>query len=186
MTARWWRRRARTASVPVPTGKGTSVIRRTSVRRLVGGLSLLLVLFQVGCYSYLPMQAELPRSPEVKVLLNDRGRVEVGAGMGPSVESIEGVVASEDSATVRLKVSRVVYLRGGSSVWTGEEVAIPKAGVLGFQGRQFSKARSWTLFGLTVAVVAYSILTVSFDLFSDDQDPRCTGPTCGPNTDVRW
>ncbi len=152
---------------------------------MLGGVSLLLVLFQVGCYSYLPMQTELPGSPEVKVLLNDRGRVDVGAGMGPSVESIEGVVAGEDSTTIRMKVTRVVYLRGGSSIWTGEEVAIPKSGVLGFQGRQFSKARSWALFGLTVGVVAYSILTVNLDLFNDDQEERCTGPTCGPNTSVR-
>ena len=152
---------------------------------MVGGLSLLLVLFQVGCYSYLPMQTEVPRSPEVRVLLNDRGRTELGAGLGPPVEAIEGVVASEDSSAIRLKVSRVIHIRGGSSVWAGEELAIPKAGVLGFQGRQFSKARSWALFGLTAAVVAYSILTVNFDLFNDDQDPRCTGPTCGPNTSVR-
>lgn len=153
---------------------------------MVGGLSLLLVLFQVGCYSYLPMQTELPRSPEVRVMLNDRGRVDVSAGMGPSVEAVEGVVAGEDSSTIRLKVSRVVFLRGGSSVWAGEEVVIPKSGVLGFRGRQFSKARSWALFGLTAAVVAYSILTINLDLFGDEQDERCTDPDCGPNSSVRW
>lgn len=156
------------------------------MRRLTGWLLLGLVLFQVGCYSYLPLQSELPRTPEVRVMLNDRGRVDVGAGMGPLVESVEGVYAGEDSTTLRLKVSRVVYMRGGTSVWTGEEVAIPKAGVLGYQGREFSKARSWSLFGLTVAVVVVSILTVNFDVFGDERDDRCTGPTCGPNTSVRW
>lgn len=132
------------------------------------------------------MQTELPRSPEVQVLLNDRGRVELGAGLGPSVEAVEGVVAGEDSTSLRLKVSRVVYLRGGSSVWAGEEVAIPKVGVIGYRGRQFSKARSWALFGLTVAVVAYSILTVNFDLFGNERGEPCTDPNCGPNTSVRW
>lgn len=149
-------------------------------------MSLLLVLFQVGCYSYLPMQTELPRSPEVRVMVNDRGRVELGAGLGPSVEAVEGVVAGEDSTTLRLKVSRVVYLRGGSSVWAGEEVVIPKAGVSGYRGRQFSKARSWALFGVTVAVVAYSILTVNLDLFGNERGEPCTDPNCGPNTSVRW
>lgn len=153
---------------------------------MVGGLSLLLVLFQAGCYSYLPLQTELPRTPDVRVMLSDRGRVEVGDAMGPSVESIEGAVAGEDSTTVRVKVTRVVYTRGGSSIWTGEEVTIPKSGILGFQGRQFSKSRSWALAGLTAAVIAYSILSVNFDLFGNERPDRCTGPSCGPGETIRW
>jgi len=153
---------------------------------MVGGLSLLLVLFQAGCYSYLPLQTELPRTPEVRVTLNDRGRVDVGEAMGPSVEWIEGAVAGEDSTTVRVKVTRVVYARGGSSVWTGEDVTIPKAGILGFQGRQFSKSKSWALAGLTAAVIVYSVLSISLDLFGDESEDRCTGPSCGPGETIRW
>jgi hypothetical protein len=106
--------------------------------------------------------------------------------MGPSVEWIEGAVAGEDSTTVRVKVTRVVYARGGSSVWTGEEVTIPKAGILGFQGRKFSQGRTWALAGLTAAVVVASILSVNFDLFGDEREDRCTGPSCGPGETIRW
>jgi hypothetical protein len=186
MTARWWRRRARTGLDLVPTCKESPSVRRTAVRRAIGGLSLLLVVFQVGCYSYLPMQTEVPRSPNVMVQLNDRGRVDVSAGMGPNVEAIEGIVAGADSATVRLKVSRVVYSRGGSSIWTGEEVSIARAGVSGFRARQFSKGRTWTLAGLVAAVVVISVLTVDLDLFNNEADPdRCIGPSCGTNPSVR-
>lgn len=81
----------------------------------------------------------------------------------------------------RLKVSRVVYLRGGSSLWTGEEVEIPAVGIAGFQGRQFSKVRSWALAGATLGVVAYSILNINLNLFGDESPDRCTGTNCGPS-----
>ena len=170
-----------------PTGKELTltISRRGIPRRLMGGLTLLLVLFQVGCYSYLPLQTELPRSPEVRIVLNDRGRVQVGEGMGPFVEWVEGAVAAEDSTNIRLKVSRVVYLRGGTSIWTGEEVEIPKSGIMGFQARQFSKARSWALAGATAAVVVYSILSINFNLFGNETPDRCTGPGCGPSEQLQ-
>ncbi len=168
------------------TSKGPTVGRRTTVRRLIGGLTLLLVLFQAGCFTYLPLQSELPQSPEVRVLLNDRGRVAVADGVGSGVDWIEGAMAGADSATVRLRVSRVVYIRGGSSIWTGEEVVVPRDGVMGFQGREFSKAKSWALFGVTVAALTWFVLNVNLDLFGDEKDDRCTGTNCGPNTEVRW
>lgn len=186
MMAPWSRRRARTGLGLVPISKDRSVGRRTAVRRLAGWLLMGLVLFQVGCYSYLPLQTELPRSPEVKVMLNDRGRVQLGEGMGPFVEAVEGVVAGEDSLAVRLKVSRVVYLRGGTAVWAGEEVAIQRSGIMGYQGRQFSKGRSWALAGLTAAVVIYSIYAISLDVFGDERSDVCRGQGCGPGETVRW
>lgn len=90
-------------------------------------------------------------------------------------------MAGQDSATVRLKVNRVVYARGGSALWTGEEVEIPVAGIAGFQARQFSKARTWTLVGVTVGVVVFSILGISLDVFGREPSDRCTGPNCGDN-----
>jgi hypothetical protein len=141
-----------------------------------------LVLFQVGCFSYLPLHTELPKaSDEVRVVLNDRGRVEASAALGPMVESVEGTVVGQDGVTVRLIVSRVIYLRGGSSIWTGEEVEIPVAGVTGFQARQFSKARSWALAGVTVGAVAFSILNINLNVFGRESGERCTGPNCGDN-----
>src|SRR5690606_906604 len=82
MTARLWLVSARTASGMARTSKQPMVNRRTTVRRLVGGLCLLLVLFQSGCFSYLPLQSELPQTQEVRVVLNDRGRATVADGVG--------------------------------------------------------------------------------------------------------
>ena len=142
---------------------------------------MLLVLFQVGCFSYLPLQTDRPQSSDVRVVLNERGQLDAAAGLGPFVESVEGIVAGQDSATVRLKVSRVVYARGGSALWTGEEVEIPVAGIAGFQARQFSKARTWALVGATVGIVAFSILTLNLDFFGLERTGRCTGTNCDEN-----
>jgi hypothetical protein len=181
--ARWSPARARTSSETVLISKTDSLLSRRGLsRRLGGGILLFLVLFQVGCYSYLPLQTDRPRNPDVRVLLNDRGRAEMSAGLGPLADWVEGTVVNQDSATVRMKVIRVVYIRGGSSVWTGEEVEIPAAGIAGFQARQFSKARSWALFGATLGLVALSILTTSLDFFGPGEPPEpCTRPDCGTN-----
>jgi hypothetical protein len=120
------------------------------------------------------------------VLLNDSGRIGVMEELGPLVSWVEGAVVRQDSTTVRLRVSRVVYTAGGSALWSGEEVDLPKSGVLGFRGRQFSKAKSWALAGAVVAVVTFSILSVNLDLFNDGEEPRCTGPTCGDGQAIRW
>jgi hypothetical protein len=105
--------------------------------------------------------------------------------MGPFVESVEGILAGEDSTVVRLKVNRVLYARGGSALWSGETVEIPRDGILGFQGREFSKQRSWLLAGATVAVVAVSLLTISLDVFGKEPSEPCTGPGCGDNSALR-
>lgn len=154
-------------------------------RRFVGAVCLLGLVFQAGCYRYLPLQSELPQTAEAKVILNERGQLQMADGMGPFVESVEGVLAGEDSAAVRLKVSRVMYVRGGSAMWSGESVSIPKDGILGFQGRELSKQRSWLLAGATVAVVAYSILNTSLDVFGNSGTEPCTGPHCGDNSALR-
>lgn len=104
----------------------------------------------------------------------------MSAGLGPLAEWVEGTVTNQDSASVRLKVTRVVYIRGGSAIWTGEEVEIPAYAITGFQSRQFSKARTWALAGATLGMVALSILTTSLDLFGTQPPDRCTGPTCLP------
>lgn len=105
--------------------------------------------------------------------------------MGPFVESVEGVLAGEDSAAIQLKVNRVLYVRGGSAMWAGESVSIPKDGILGYQGRELSKQRSWLLAGATVAVVTYSILNTSLDIFGTSARDGCSSPSCGDNSALR-
>lgn len=161
--------------------------RALAVRRLRGGICLALLAFQTGCYTYLPVQAEVPAQVrEVAVVLNDRGRVQMGDGLGPMVDRVEGVVEAQDSAKVRLRVNRVLYLQGNSAIWSGESLDIPRDGILGFRGRQLSKARSWALAAGVAGAVIVTALSFSLDLFGDGKtDPPCTGPSCGENPSIR-
>lgn len=160
---------------------------RLWTRRLVAGVCVLLLGFQAGCYTSLPFQTDLPRTQRVQVLLNDAGRVQMGALLGPAVKTVEGVVLAQDSSMIRLQVHRVTEAGGQSSQWTGESVDIPRGSIAGFQGRQLSKARSWILAGVVLGALVLSITVFGLDgLGGDDPDEPCIGPTCGPNPSIRW
>lgn len=148
---------------------------------------LVLVLFQAGCYSLLPAQSQLPtQTRELRVTLNERGRVELGAALGPLVDFVDGVVTEVDSTHVKMNVTRVTYIRGGSAIWSGESVAVPRAGVEVFRGRQFSKTRSWLLAGAVVGGIVLFTSLLGLDLFGYQQDDRCTGPSCNPDPAIKW
>jgi hypothetical protein len=67
---------------------------------------------------------------------------------------------------VTLEVYRTRDLRGSAATWTGERVQLPKDGITGYQGREFSRRRTILLVGSVVAVVVATALAVNLDLFS--------------------
>jgi hypothetical protein len=120
--------------------------RRTLHRRLTAGLCALLLLFQIGCHTFLPMQETVPATGQVvTVVLNDRGRVLVGDKLGESIDRVQGELIAAAETAVDLRVMRTLTMQGSSAAWTGEEVLIPREGIRGFQTRQYSRGRSTAL-----------------------------------------
>jgi hypothetical protein len=140
--------------------------RSRLVRRFVGGLSAAALMLQVGCYSYLPLQTSVPAAGKrIAVVLNDRGRVQVGDRLGPSVDKVDGLLVEGDANSVTLEVYRTLDVRGAAATWTGERVRVPRDGITGYQERQFNRRRTILVTAAVVGAIAASLLLVNFDLF---------------------
>lgn len=158
-----------------------SMNRRWRVwRRFVGGLCAASLLLQIGCYTFKPLQTNIPATGNrMAVVLNDRGRFALGDKLGASVDRVEGLLVAVDSEAVTLEVYRTTDLRGSESTWTGERVQVPKDAIIGYQERQFSKRRTYLLLGTVVGVIAATMLMVNLDLFSGITGADPGGGTTG-------
>jgi uncharacterized membrane-anchored protein YitT (DUF2179 family) len=131
--------------------------RRLSARRAVALATMAsFALATSGCATYAPIaQREAPGAGEVRLLLTDRGSVELAAQVGPQVVSLEGRVREMSDSTLRLALSSVQTRTGDPTVWVGEPVTVPVAYVASFQRRQPSRSRTVLLAGaITATVVA--------------------------------
>lgn len=148
-------------------------------RRFVGGLCAVALSLQMGCYTYQPLQTGVPATgSRIAVVLNDRGRAMLGDRLGSAIDKVDGLLVEGDGANVTLEVYRTMDLRGNAASWTGERVQLPRDGITGYQGRQFSRRRTFLLVGTVVGVIVATALAVNFDLFSGFiRDPGSGGPT---------
>ena len=148
-------------------------------RRFVGGLCAVTLLLQMGCYTYQPLQTGVPAmGSRIAVVLNDRGRATLGDRLGSAIDKVDGLLVEGDGANVTLEVYRTLDLRGNAATWTGERVQLPRDGITGYQGRQFSKRRTFLLVGTVVGVIVATAWAVNFDLFGGfTRDPGSGGPT---------
>lgn len=136
-------------------------------RRFVGGLCAAALSLQMGCYTYEPLQTGVPATgSRIAVVLNDRGRGLLGDRLGSAIDKVDGLLVEGDGQSVTLEVYRTMDLRGNAASWTGERVQLPRDGITGFQGREFSKRRTFLLVGTVVGVMVATALAVNFDLFS--------------------
>ena len=146
-------------------------------RRFVGGLCAAALLLQMGCYTYSPLQTGVPATgSRIAVVLNDRGRSMLGDRLGSAIDKVDGLLVEGDGANVTLEVYRTIDLRGNAASWTGERVQLPRDGITGYQGRQFSRRRTFLLVGTVVGAIVATALAVNFDLFSGfARDPGSGG-----------
>lgn len=144
-------------------------------RRFSAMLCIALLGFQTGCHTYLPVSSAVPdRGETVGVVLNDYGRAQLGSRLGELVERVDGELIAQTDSAITLNVSRTRSLRGSHSIWAGEPVEIPKAGVLGFQKRQFSRGRSvFMTIGIVLGIVALgSAIGLSVGGFGRSPEPE--------------
>lgn len=142
------------------------------------------ILLLAGCYTYQPMQANLP-APNASarartgIVLNDRGRELLADKVGPLMDRIEGRIDRRENGAVTVSVYRVVNLRGEASTWVGEQVIIPEEGIQGYRSRKFSAGKTAVLVGAVAAAIAIT-LRVSFNIFGVSSQPG-PGPEPEPS-----
>jgi hypothetical protein len=152
-------------------------------RRLTAALCAGLLAFQVGCYTYLPIQETAPQSGSmVGIVLNDRGRQLVGSRLGEEAMQVDGAMVLQSESSVTVSVNRVRFMGGSNSIWAGEQVEIPKEGIRGFQERRFSKGRTTMLtIGLLAGLVGVaSLIDLAISGRSRTDIPGLCPPDCGP------
>ena len=106
-----------------------------------------------GCYVYPPVVTTPSPGVELRLDLNDRGRVGLGSLIGPAATKVEGVLQSLPDTAYVLGVTYVTYVQGQSNRWSGEHLTVPKDFVANTTQRTFSTSRTW----LTAAVVGGGI-----------------------------
>lgn len=104
-----------------------------------------------GCFSYVRKPSEDVRATDgVRLTLNDQGRVDIAALVGPRAASLEGIVASLTDSTYVLNVKQLTRLGGVDEIWTGEAVTVPRRDVTETAVRHFSTPRTLALAAVIV------------------------------------
>ncbi|MFO0095703.1 MAG: hypothetical protein ACK54K_15515 [Gemmatimonadaceae bacterium] len=152
---------------------------RRLIRPVVGALWAGALALQMGCYAFLPVQSAPPAQPqrEIGIVINDRGRTLLSERVGPLVERIDGRIDKRENGVVTMAVFRVTDVRGESSTWTGEQVAIPEEAILGYRPKKISKFKTALLVGALALAVVLTLGT-SLDLFGvPTEGPPGGGPS---------
>jgi hypothetical protein len=124
-----------------------------------------------GCYVYVPVETSTaPVGETVAFDISDQGRVQLGERLGPGVLRIEGRVVGTDASDILLNVSRVGYLGGEASQWSGETVRFDRGFIARTHERRLSKGRTWTAVGVTTAIVVGFLATRGLAGFGSDDD----------------
>lgn len=131
--------------------------------RVVGrvGVVALAARFTAACYTNIPVSTDArPVGSPVVADITDRGRVSLGASLGPSPLRVEGRLTAASDTALTLAVTRVEGLRGESTTWTGEPVTLRTADVGLLRVRRIDRFRT-ALVTLAAVGLAALALTVS-------------------------
>ena len=134
----------------------------SSRRRRAAAMLVLITPYLTGCYTIQPVAgADAPSGAQLVAEVTDRGRVELGDMLGPGVVRVHGRLASATDSAYVLQVSRVDYLSGQQSFWTGERVSLDRNHISRLGERRISRSKSWLAAGVVTAAVAALAATVS-------------------------
>jgi hypothetical protein len=100
------------------------------------------LMLGTGCYSYVPSTAAPAAGAEVAVFLTDRGRAAVGDRVGPEMDQLRGRLLSSSSDSLIIAMLESVTLRGESTKWGEERIAVNRDHIGSIRTKQFSRARS--------------------------------------------
>lgn len=143
------------------------------------GLVFLSVLL-TGCYTLEPASGIAPEpGNRVALNINDVGRVALGGLIGPELAQIEGRLMGKENDEYHLAVSKVLFLRGGEQVWSGERIRVRSEYVGSVYERRYSTGRSVALGvasigGLTAVILGRDLLGLGTG--GDGREPPGKGP----------
>jgi len=102
-----------------------------------------------GCYSETPLTTPVP-APETRIVaqVTDSGDVAMGNALGPGAVKVEGVIAAADADAWRLRMVRVDYRGGTSTLWNRELVSFPRSTLANPTQKRLDKQRTWLAAGL--------------------------------------
>jgi len=139
-----------------------------------------------GCYAQTPLTTLPAPATHVVAELNDAGRVEMAAQVGPSVTKIEGVLDSaRTDSEYTVHVTYVSFIDGTVAKWTGEPVTLRPRYVGTLYERHLAKGRTAIFVGgLTVALGVFAFTRGLGVLGGGGESPTPGGSNSGSNS--RW
>jgi hypothetical protein len=119
-----------------------------------------------GCYTYTEPGEVSPEVGRTFAFdLTDQGRAALSDRIGPGTDRIEGDLVGLTDTAYRVRVARVVDIRGKVVGWSGEEVSFGREYVGTLRERRKSPVRTGIAIGMlgagVVAVIAIATLEVS-------------------------
>lgn len=142
-------------------------------------VSVFLLGFISGCYTFTPVATNPPPGTELVLGLNDQGRATLGQSVGPAAESIEGKLQSKSDSAYVISVSSVRYFNGGSNTWSGESLRVGTSFVQQAQERRFSASKTALAVAVSAAAVLSFILTRTLFASSTPDKTPTPGPPAG-------
>ena len=132
----------------------TAAIRAVRVAAIV--VCSTLTTASLGCYRYTPIESQAQPSlgADVRVLLTDAGAVALAPLIGNRVALVDGRLVAAADTSLTISVTGTTDRLGNETPWRGEQVAIPRPMVDGFQRRTLDRGKSYVVGGLTAGVVA--------------------------------
>jgi len=126
-----------------------------------------------ACYTQGPLTAPVP-APQTRIVaqVTDSGVVAMSNALGPGAVEVEGVIAAADAAAWSLRVLRVDYRGGASTLWNREVVSFPRYLLTNATEKRLNKKKSWLAAGLfTAGALLAARLTGAFGLGENPDRP---------------
>lgn len=129
-----------------------------------------------ACYRYVPVTtSDLVVGAAYRAHLSDEGSMRTARLLGENVTRLDGrIVTVTDTALLIAMSATLKRAEQRQTVWTGEQLMIPRSAVNRFELRQLDRPRTMraaALYALGIAVVGAIVLSISGVASQDGQPP---------------
>ena len=126
-------------------------------RRLICGALVTSMATATGCATYRPVDRDTATGNiDVLLDLTERGTLELGSLVGPSIVSLDGRVRGHTDSSFTMSLTQVISRSGDAQVWKGEVILVPLRFANGFRKREVSRSRTYLL---AAAIAAGAIVS---------------------------